>query len=110
MHPKELAERYFASVRARDIDSFMALFAEDATLVKPDGGVLTGAAAIREMELHTFAMGAPTPSPAAMVIGDSSIAVEIDVRLGDGTVRRMADFFYLNDNGLIQRLSVYRQG
>lgn len=110
MHPTELADRYFASVRARDIDSFMALFAEDATFVAPDGRVLTGVAAIREMELRAFTLGAPTPSPAATVFGENSIAVEIDVRLADGTIRRMADFFHLNSKGLIQRLSVYRQG
>jgi len=105
-----ITDRYFAAVRARDIDRFMALFAEDATFVLPDGRKLAGAAAIREMELHTFAHGAPTPSPAAIVVGANAIAVEIDIALPDGRTMRMADFFHLNDEGLIQHLGVYRQG
>ncbi len=105
-----IADRYFAAVRSRDIDAFMALFAEDAVFVLPDGKVLTGHAAIREMELHTFTHGAPTPTPAAIVSGDNSFAVEIDIALPDGRTMRMADFFHLNADGLIQRLSVYRQG
>jgi ketosteroid isomerase-like protein len=39
MKPTDLAERYFASVRVRDIESFIALFAEEATFTTPDGRV-----------------------------------------------------------------------
>ena len=105
-----VAERYFAAVRARDIDAFMALFTEDAVFVLPDGGTLTGAGAIREMELETFSGAAPMPSPAAIVAGERGAAVEIDVDLPDGRRVRMADFFHLNGEGLIQKISVYRQG
>ena len=104
------AERYFAAVRARDIDAFMALFAPGAVLVLPDGREIAGLAAIRELELHTFAQGAPMPVPANIVAGKNGIAVEIDVGLPDGRALRMADFFELDGEGLIQRLSVYRQG
>ena len=110
MPPTELADRYFTSVRACDIDGFIALFAEDATLVRPDGRELSGIAAIREMELGVFAVSPPKPSPVAIVAGENSIAVELHVRLPDGTVRRMANFFHLNAQGRIQRLSIYRQG
>jgi ketosteroid isomerase-like protein len=110
VHPSELADHYFAAVRARDLDAFMALFAEDAVLVAPDGTIHSGAASIREMEQRVFTIGAPTPSPVAIVIGENSVAVEIDVRLPDGRILRMADFFHLNKDGLIQTLSVYRQG
>lgn len=105
-----VAERYFAAVRARDIDAFMALFAEGATFALPDGRLVSGLAAIREMELHAFTHGAPTPWPAATVVGDNSIAVEIDVTLPDGSKSRVADFFHLDDEGLIRSVSVYRQG
>jgi uncharacterized protein (TIGR02246 family) len=110
MRPTELADRYFASVRARDIDGFIALFAEDATFIRPDGIKLSGRTAIREMELGVFTTGAPTPSRVASVESDNAIAVEVDVRLADGTMRHMANFFQLNVDGHIQRLSVYRQG
>jgi uncharacterized protein (TIGR02246 family) len=110
MQPIELAERYFASVRARDIEGFSALFAEDAVFVRPDGIRLSGLAAIREMEAGVFAAGPPTPAPEVMVAGANAVAVEINVRLADGGVRRMANFFHLNAEGKIQRLSVYRQG
>ena len=111
MHPTQVAESYFASVRARNIDNFTALFAEDAVFVKPDGHELSGLAAIREMELGVFnSSSPPAPSPTAMVVGDSAIAVEIDVHLPDGTVRRVANFFSLDAEGRIKRVSVYRKG
>jgi hypothetical protein len=36
--------------------------------------------------------------------------VEIEARLPDDTVRRTANFYYLNTAGRIQRLSVYMRG
>jgi uncharacterized protein (TIGR02246 family) len=110
MRPTELADRYFASVRAQDIDGFIALFAEDATFIRPDGTEVSGRTAIREMELGVFTAGAPTPSRVASVESGNAIAVEVHVRLTDGTTRPMANFFQLNIEGRIQRLSVYRQG
>ena len=38
-----------------------------------------------------------------------AIAVEIEARLPDGTARRTANFYHLNGDGRIQRLSVYMQ-
>ncbi|CAN7439719.1 nuclear transport factor 2 family protein [Phenylobacterium sp. LjRoot225] len=110
MQTTELADRYFASVRARDIDSFIAFFDRDATLTLPDGREISGVVAIRDMEVGVFAAGAPTPSPIAMVPGPNAIAVELEVHLPNGELRRMASFFHLNSEGRIQRLSIYRQG
>jgi len=110
MHPTELADRYFASVRDRDIERFMALFRKDATFVLPDGREIVGESAIREMEMAVFKSGVPSPVPAAMVVGEHSIAVEVQVHLSGGGIRRVASFFHLGDDGRIQRLSVYRQG
>src|ERR1700719_3348466 len=59
--PNQVAERYFASVRARDIEAFMALFAPDATFILPDGRIVTGQADIRKMESAVFENGAPFP-------------------------------------------------
>ena len=110
MNPEKVAERYFAGIKARDADSLAALYADDATFTLPNGKQFVGVAAIREMHLGVFAASAPIPTPRAMVVGASSIAVEIEARLPDGTVRRTANFYHLNDAGRIQRLSVYMQG
>ncbi len=109
MRPSEIPDHYFPAVRARDIERFMALFAADAVVILPDGKEVTGAPAIREMESHVFATGGPMPQPTAVVAGERSIAVEIDVHLAGGRVMKAANFFQLNDAGLIQRLSVYRK-
>ena len=110
MHPKDLPNHYFPSVRARDIERFMALFAEDAVMILPDGRELSGAPAIRAMELAVFATGAPMPTPVAIVADEHSVAVEIEVRLANGQLLNFANFFHLNDEGRIKRLSVYRKG
>lgn len=99
MHPIELADRYYASVRERNIDKFIALFADDAIFVLPDGREISGAPTIREMELRAFAAGPPTPTPVVKIASENSIAVELQVRLPNGTVLRMAAFFQLNGEG-----------
>lgn len=109
MNPTEIAECYFASVRSRDIDAFMELFADDATLTLPDGRIVSGSAAIREMETEVFKSGAPMPNPVAIIASDDSVAVQIDVSLPNGSLLKMANFYHLNQNGKIQNLSVYRQ-
>jgi uncharacterized protein (TIGR02246 family) len=107
--PNQLTERYFASVRARDIEAFMALFASDATFILPDGRTVTGQADIRKMESAAFEQGAPFPTPTTIVVNKDTVAVQIDVRLPSGAVLKTANFYHLNDDGLIKALSVYRQ-
>jgi hypothetical protein len=109
MNPSELADRYFACIRNRDIDSLIALYAADATFSLPDGREFTGVAAIRQMHQGVFAAGAPMPTPGPRVAGESGIAVEIAAQLPDGAVRRTANFFHLDGEGRIQRLSVYQK-
>jgi uncharacterized protein (TIGR02246 family) len=109
--PIELTDRYVAAVRARDIEAFIALFEPDAVFVTPDGRENAGAPAIREMELAVFAAATPpTPTPSARFVGAGGVAMEIDISLPGGRSLRMASFFHLSSRGLIQRLSVYRQG
>lgn len=109
MDPNQVAERYFASVRARDIDAFMALFASDATFILPDGRTVIGQSDIRKMESTVFEQGAPYPTPTTIVVNNNTVAVQIDVRLPSGAVMKTANFYHLNDDGLIKALSVYRQ-
>jgi hypothetical protein len=63
------------------------------------------------MEAAIFAApNPPTTTPDTRIVGQQSVAVETQVSLADGRSLRMANFFHLGPRGLIQRLSVYRQG
>jgi ketosteroid isomerase-like protein len=108
MHPKDLPNHYFSSVRTRDINRFIALFAEDAIMILPDGREVMGAAAIREMELAVFAASPPNADTgchcrrrAFRCGGNRRALAERPVKF--------ANFFHLNAEGRIQRLSVYRK-
>jgi hypothetical protein len=109
MTPAELAKRYFACVRARDIDGWMALFAEDARYILPNGNLFEGAANIRAVQTSVFASGAPFPTPQQKLIDGKSMAVEVEAMLPDGSTRRTVNLYTLNDEGLIQQLSVFMQ-
>jgi ketosteroid isomerase-like protein len=102
-----LVDRYFAHMRERNLEGLAKLFAEDATFTLPDGRELSGVAAIREMYTKLFAATPPSPMPLAVIAGPHGVATEIEARLPDGTVRRTANFFHVDSEGLIERLSVY---
>lgn len=110
MNPTDLVERYFAHMRARDLEGLASLFAEDAVAVFPDGREVSGLASIRGMYQHIFDAGAPTPTPLSTIAGADGAATEIEARLPDGTSRRTANFFHLGADGRISRLSVYKRG
>ena len=110
MTPAELAQRYFACVRAADIDGFVALFAEDAVMVMPNGRECVGAAQIRENQTAVFAHGAPQPTPLAIIASEHAVAAEVRADLPDGTARYTANIYHLGPDGRIQRLSVYMRG
>jgi len=107
MNPVEIAEAYFAAVRARDVDAFVTLFAPDAAYIMPNGKEYRGHAEIREVQSHVFASGSPVPTPLFMTVGDKAIAVEVEARLPDGTSRFTANHYRLDDAGRIARLSVF---
>lgn len=110
MDRKTLEDRYFAAMRARDLEALMALFGADATMILPDGREFSGVGAIRQMYTGLFGMQSPSPTPTAVITGAHGIATEIEAHLPNGTVRRTANFFHLNAHGLIRRLSVYARG
>jgi len=110
MTQSDLADRYFECIRTRDIEGLIALYAEDASVVLPDGREFEGVAAIRTMQQGIFDTTAPIPTAGPRVVGESAVAVEVQSRLSDGTPRRTANFFHLNGAGRIQRLSVYWRG
>jgi hypothetical protein len=107
LNSTELADRYFAHMRERNIEGLTKLFAADALFTLPDGRELSGVTAIHEMYRKLFAATAPAPTPLAVIAAVDGIATEIEARLPDGTVRRTANFFHFNSEGLIKRLSVY---
>lgn len=101
-----LTRRYFAAVRACDLDGLLALFAADAVMTVPDGRTWTGIAAIRQWFTAVLA-AQPKPSCLAEIAGAHGVAAEIETELGDGSTRRTANFFHLDDSGLITVLSSY---
>jgi hypothetical protein len=102
-----MVDRYFANMRERDIEGLVKLFAQDATFILPDGREVSGSAAIRDVYSELFAAMAPSPRPLAVIAAAHEIATEIEARLPNGTIRRTANFFHFDGNGLIKRLSVY---
>ena len=107
MKPEDVARAYFTAVRTKDLDAFGRLFAEDAVFVFPDGKEHAGLPAILEMERAAFAGTSPSPTPRVMIVGDRAVAGEADIELLGGRVIQVANLFYLNDDGKIQRLSSF---
>lgn len=105
-----VADLYFQHIRERNLTGMVALFAKDATFVMPDGRSFAGEAAVRDWFTKLFATQTLTPRVVAMVAGESALAVEIENDLPDGTKRNTANFFHLNNAGLIEHLRVYRRG
>jgi hypothetical protein len=107
-HPVILG--YFAAIRGRDIEALLRLFAEDAEMILPDGRELGGKDSLRTMYTHLFAADPPLPAPTAAIVAADGLATEIESKLPDGSARQTANFFHLDDGGLIRRLSVYKRG
>jgi ketosteroid isomerase-like protein len=106
----DTADRYFACIRAKDIDGLLDLYAEDATFILPNSRELSGNGAIGEMHQSVLAAGAPLPNPVRKIATANDIAVEIRADLPDGSARHTANFFHLNAQGQIARLAVYMRG
>ncbi|MET0588660.1 MAG: NAD(P)-binding domain-containing protein [Novosphingobium sp.] len=106
-NPGATVDAYFAAVRAKDIDAWIALFAEDATYILPNGSVYQGKAAIRDIQQSVFASGAPFPTPTGRIVGSEGIAIEVEAALPDGSVRRTTNIYRFNEAYKIQSLGVY---
>lgn len=108
--PSAAVDAYFAAVRAKDIEGFMALFAEGAVFTMPNGKRLEGKAAIRESQTMVFASGSPYPTPIARFSGPDGMAVEIEAKLPDGTVRHTTNIYRFDPAGKIRSLGVMMRG
>jgi ketosteroid isomerase-like protein len=109
IRPAEVTDRYFKHIREQNVAGIVALFAPDATYTMPDGRRFTGADEIRGWFSKLFASLALTPQVSAQIDSESASAVEIENQLPDGTKRSTANFFYLDDAGLITQLRVYQR-
>ncbi len=108
--PQKTVDSYFAAIRAKDIDALMGLYAENASFTLPNGKCFTGKDAIRQMHLGVFAAGSPIPTPGTRFSGAAGIAVEIEARLPDGSVRQTTNHYRFDDTGKISALGVYMRG
>lgn len=104
---RETVESYVAAVKARDLDAFVALFAEDATYTVPNGKTMTGHVEIREFQAMVFGAGQPSPTPLEWFVAPDGVAVEIEAKLPDGSVRLTTNHYRLNADGLITSLKVF---
>jgi len=109
-NPGATVDAYFAAVRAKDIDAWIALFTDDATYILPNGTLYAGKPAIREIQTMVFASGAPFPTPVGRITGREGIAVEVEAALPDGSVRRTTNVYRFDDTGKICSLNIYMRG
>lgn len=110
IRPSEVTDRYFKHIREQNAAGIVALFAPGATYTMPDGRRFTGADEIRGWFSKLFASLALTPQIIATIDSETGSAVEIENQLPDGSKRNTANFFYLDDAGLITQLRVYQRG
>jgi uncharacterized protein (TIGR02246 family) len=108
--PNATIDAYFAAVRAKDIEAWMALFTEDATYAVPNGQLFQGKPAIREFQQMVFDSGSPFPDSGARFVAPDAMAVEIEARLPDGSVRQTTNHYRFDDSGKIRSLTVYMRG
>ncbi len=109
MNTEHLARTYYRKVNAKDLEGLLALFADDAVFILPDGRQVSGVAEIRQMYERVFAHGGPQPQPVSFVAADHGVAAEVQVHLSDGTVRRMASFFQAGADEKFTSVGVYQR-
>lgn len=102
-----LVARYFSAMRRCDLEALMALFAAHPVLSVPDGRNFEGRAAIESWFRLLFGSVRPSPTCVSEVASARAIAAEIETKLPDGSVRRTANFFDLDERGAIVGLRSY---
>jgi len=106
--PADVAQAYFAAIRARDVDGLKKLFAPTAALVTMTG-TYVGPDNIAEFYSgQAFTAPDLEPNVGPFVIDGDRLAVEIILQMY-GQNSRVADVFEIRD-GLIQRLAIYLGG
>ncbi len=102
-----LLRRYFSSVKARDIDTLMQLYAPQGRLLLGSGQQIAGCEALREFFEKLFAHSPPSPEP-VRVFGDGlSWVAQLEIALHGGGTQRVLDLFTLTDDGQVAELAIY---
>ena len=103
--PIDVAEEYFARIRARDV-KVVDLFHRDAELIGL-GGRKSGHSAIREFYSGVIERAGPTPNQVGALLADGErVAAEIVIELANGTIVHAVDVF-LVEQGLIRSLTYF---
>jgi hypothetical protein len=110
MTPQEIADAYFPAMVQQDLEALLALFAEGATIVWPDGRAIQGKAAIREAYAAMFTRPTNNPAPGPLMVGPEGFSTQVRSRLPDGSERRTINVFRLSMDGLVARMDSYKQG
>lgn len=110
MTMQTMVDDYFAAMRAQDVAALVRIFAPDGKIIWPDGRAIAGHEAIRETYTKLFTMPSNNPAPGPLMAGPNCAACEVHSKLPDGSERRTINVFHFCDDGLINRMSSYRQG
>lgn len=110
MNAQDIADRYFGAMRGQDVEKLVGLFAEDGIIKWPDGREIAGHAAMRDVYASLFQAPTNNPQPGAFMLGPGCFSTEVHSRLPDGTERRTCNVFDVRADGLVTRMSSYRQG
>lgn len=110
MTQQQIADRYFDAMRRQDMEMLLSVFAEDGVIVWPDGRMIEGKAAIRQVYERLFQSPSNNPAPGALMIGPDRFSVPVESHFDSGETRRTINIFRLDGDGLIARMDSYRQG
>ncbi len=102
-----LLRRYFASVKARDIDTLMQLYAAQGRLLLGSGQQIVGRDALRGFFEKLFAHSPPSPEPVRILGSGLSWVAQLEITLHSGAKQRVLDLFTLTDDGEIAELAIY---
>ena len=103
-------EAYFNAVRSKDLDAFVALFADDAVYSVPNGKTMIGPAEIREFQAMVFGSGSPFPTLQGLFVAPEGVVAEVEAALPDGSRRQTTNHYRFNAAGKIANLKVYTRG
>lgn len=109
MDTAALARAYYRAINAAELEPLLELFTDDVVFRLPDGRMVEGRDALRRMYTGVFAQSGPQPQPVRIVPSDDAVAVEVEVHLSDGSVRKMSSFFEVAPSGKFSRVSVYQR-
>lgn len=104
---ESLPRTYFGHVSSKNLQEVVAMYAADGELILQSGQRISGRGALHEFFQALFLQSPPTPRIVNIVGGSRQYAVELRVTLPGNSEAAVADFFQLDETGLIRSLTVY---